>query len=150
MASGSALKIMKFRTSRSDTPELNLVPLIDVLLMTLIFLVVTTSFSKETQLRIKLPEAAAQTKATHNTLRVLVDAGGHYFIDDKQLSANSAAALRSAMMAAAKGRKDPVIIIHADSKTAHEAVVRIMEVARQLGFTRLSFATQRPAQDARP
>ena len=136
---------MRFRPSRSDEPELNLVPLIDVLLMTLIFLVVTTSFSKETQLRIKLPEASAETKVQENTVRVLIDAKGNYYLGDHQLANQSADTLRGAMLRAAGSMKDPVIIIHADDKAPHGSVVRVMDAARKLGYTRLTFATQKPA-----
>lgn len=138
---------MKFKPSRSEDPELNLVPLIDVLLMTLIFLVVTTSFSKETQLRIRLPEAAAESKTLDNTIRVLIDAQGRYYVGDQQLLANTPEALRGAIGRAAGTRKDPVIVIHADGKSPHEAVVRVMESARRLGYTRLTFATQKPANE---
>lgn len=138
---------MQFRPSRSDEPELNLVPLIDVLLMTLIFLVVTTSFSKETQLRIRLPEASAETKVQENTIRVLIDAQGNFFLGDQQLANRSSSALRGAMSRAAGKLKDPVIVIHADGKAPHGAVVKVMDAARKLGYTRLTFATQTPVGD---
>ena len=76
---------MKFSRKQHVEPELNLVPLIDVLLMTLIFLVVTTSFSKEAQLRIKLPEASAEAKTEQALLRITIDAHGQFFVNDKQL-----------------------------------------------------------------
>ena len=136
---------MKIRPSRSDEPELNLVPLIDVMLMTLIFLVVTTSFSKETQLRIRLPEASAKTITTENSVRILIDAKGQYYLGDKQLADKSPDTLRGAMLRLAGKLKDPVIIIHADGKAPHEAVVAVMEAARRLGYSRLTFATQKPA-----
>jgi biopolymer transport protein ExbD len=136
---------MKFQPSRSDEPELNLVPLIDVLLMTLIFLVVTTSFSKETQLRIKLPEASAETKVTENTVRILIDAQGNYYLGDQQLASQSSDSLRGAMLRLAGKMKDPVIVIHADSKAPHGAVVKVMDAAQRLGYSRLTFATQKPA-----
>jgi biopolymer transport protein ExbD len=136
---------MKFQPSRSDEPELNLVPLIDVLLMTLIFLVVTTSFSKETQLRIKLPEAATETKVAENTVRILIDAQGNFYLGEQQLANQSADALRGAMLRLAGKMKDPVIIIHADSKAPHGAVVKVMDAAQRLGYSRLTFATQKPA-----
>lgn len=141
---------MKFRVNRSEEPELNLVPLIDVLLMTLIFLVVTTSFSKETQLRIRLPEASAEAKISDNSVRVLIDAQGHFFIGDQQLANSSVEALRAAIARAAGNIKDPVIVIHADGRTPHEAVVHVMDAARRLGYTRITFATQKPASDASP
>ncbi len=136
---------MKFQPSRSEEPELNLVPLIDVLLMTLIFLVVTTSFSKETQLRIKLPEASAKSRLAENTVRVLIDAQGNYYLGDKRLADKSADTIRGAMLRQAGRMKDPVIVIHADGKAPHEAVVGVMEAARRLGYSRLTFATQKPA-----
>lgn len=135
---------MRLRPSRSDEPELNLVPLIDVLLMTLIFLVVTTSFSREAHLRINLPEAAAQKTAAGDTLRVTIDAQGRYYINDSQLLRNTLEVLSNAMVQAAGGKKDPVIIIYADAKTPHEAVIRVLDAARRLGYTHLTFATQRP------
>ncbi|MEJ2107451.1 MAG: biopolymer transporter ExbD [Acidiferrobacteraceae bacterium] len=141
---------MKFRVNRSEEPELNLVPLIDVLLMTLIFLVVTTSFSKETQLRIRLPEASATAKINDNSVRVLIDAQGHFYIGDQQLASSSVEALRAAIARAAGNIKDPVIVIHADGRTPHEAVVHVMDAARRLGYTRITFATQKPASDASP
>jgi biopolymer transport protein ExbD len=141
---------MKFRVNRSEEPELNLVPLIDVLLMTLIFLVVTTSFSKETQLRIRLPEASTEAKINDNSVRVLIDAQGHFYIGDRQLANSSVEALRAALARAAGNIKDPVIVIHADGRTPHEAVVHVMDAARRLGYTRITFATQKPASDASP
>lgn len=139
---------MRFRPSREDDPELNLVPLIDVMLMTLIFLVVTTSFSKETQLRIRLPEASVEAKTDPVGLRIMIDAKGQYFINDQQLLNASLEVLRNAMSRSAAGDKNPVVIIHADAKTPHEAVIRVMDAARRLGFTQLTFATQQPSPGA--
>jgi len=141
---------MKFLPSREEQPELNLVPLIDVMLMTLIFLVVTTSFSKEAQLRIRLPEAAAEAKTNEASLRIAIDARGQYFINDKQLLKTTPEVLRQAMARAVGRNKDPLIVIHADAKTPHEAVIRVMDAARRLGFTRLTFATQQPGSQSAP
>jgi biopolymer transport protein ExbD len=135
---------MKFRNRPTEDPELNLVPLIDVLLMTLIFLVVTTSFSKESQLRIRLPEASSEQKTNDQSLRILIDANGQYYINDKQLLNDSPEVLRNAISQSARNLKDPVIIIHADGRTPHEAVIKVMDAARRLGYTRLTFATQKP------
>lgn len=136
---------MKFRPTPDEEPELNLIPLIDVLLMTLIFLVVTTSFSKEAQLRIRLPEAAAEAKSNQPSLRIAIDARGQFYINDQQVLNASADTLRNAMARAVGGQKDPVVVIQADAKTPHEAVVRVMDTARRLGLTHLTFATQQPA-----
>lgn len=136
---------MKFRTHEDAEPELNLVPLIDVLLMTLIFLVVTTTFSKESQLRIKLPEATTESQPAKSVLRITIDATGQYFINDKQLIRTTPDALRNAMFQAVGKKKDPSVIIYADSKTPHQSVVHVMDAARRLGYTHLTFATQKPA-----
>jgi biopolymer transport protein ExbD len=137
---------MKFRRGEDEQPELNLVPLIDVMLMTLIFLVVTTSFSKEAQLRIRLPEASAQTTQPQpSSLRVAINAKGQYFINDKQLLKGTPDALRNAMARAAGSEKDPLVIIHADAQTPHQFVIHVMDASRRLGFTRLTFATQQPS-----
>ena len=137
---------MKFRNRPTEDPELNLVPLIDVLLMTLIFLVVTTSFSKESQLRIRLPEASTEQKTNDQSLRILIDANGQYYINDKQLLNDSPEILRNAISQSARTLKDPIIIIHADGRTPHEAVVKVMDASRRLGYTRLTFATQQPGK----
>lgn len=141
---------MKFRSMPDEEPELNLIPLIDVLLMTLIFLIVTTSFSKEAQLRIRLPEAAAEAKTNQPSLRIAIDVRGQYFINDQQVLNASPETLRNAISRAVGREKDPLVIIQADAKTPHEAVVRAMDAARRLGLTHLSFATQQPADPGAP
>lgn len=142
---------MNFRSTTDEEPELNLIPLIDVLLMTLIFLIVTTSFTKESQLRVRLPEAAAEAPVEKPTIRVAIDARGQYFIDDQQLLNTSAETLRAALAKAVGREKEPLVVIQADAKTPHEAVVRVMDVARRLGLSQLTFATQQPvAEPAAP
>jgi len=140
---------MKFKPTDNPEPELNLVPLIDVLLMTLIFLVVTTSFSKESQLRIKLPEATTEAATTKAVLRVSIDATGQIFINEQQLLKATPGALRNAMFQAAGKNKNPTIVIYADAKTPHQSVVYVMDAARRLGYTNLTFATQQPADKQR-
>ena len=138
---------MQFRPRFRDEPEINLIPLIDVLLMTLIFLLVTTSFSNEAQLRLQLPEAGGETRLESATLRIAIDAQGQYFINDRQLINASSETLRQVMHQAAGGSKDPVIVVQADRKTPHEAVIRVMDPARRLGFTHLPFAPQAPGSE---
>jgi biopolymer transport protein ExbD len=140
---------MKFRESRREEPEINLIPLIDVLLMTLIFLLVTTSFSNQSQLRLQLPEAGGPTSIEDVSVRVTIDAQGQYFIDNRQLLAGTSEQLVQAMEQAAGRRKDPVVVISADRKTPHEAVIRVMDAARRLGFNHLTFATQKTTEGER-
>ena len=139
---------MNFRRRPAEEPEINLIPLIDVLLMTLIFLIVTTSFSNEAQLRVRLPEASAETKENLPSVRVTIDAKGQFYIGDQQLLNATPEVLRSALVRAAGSMKDPLIIVSADGQTPHEAVVRIMDSARRLGFTHLTFATQQASGNA--
>jgi biopolymer transport protein ExbD len=139
---------MKFRSKSPDEPELNLIPMIDVLLMTLIFLVVTTSFSKEAQLHIKLPESSAEAKIDDAPLRITIDAKGRYFINDRQLLNDTFEVIRRTMLEAAGSKRNPVVVIYADAKTPHQAVVRVMDAARRLGYTHLTFATQQSSADS--
>jgi biopolymer transport protein ExbD len=136
---------VNFRPSADEEPEINLIPLIDVLLMTLIFLIVTTSFSKEAQLQVRLPEAEAESQPEPTALRVTIDARGQYYINNQQLLNATVEVLRNAMARESGGNKERLIVIQADAKTPHEAVVRVMDVARRLGMTHLTFATQQPA-----
>ena len=101
----------------------------------------------EARLRLQLPEAASDAKIESATLRIAIDARGQYFINDKQLLNASNEALRTAMQQAVGGKKDPVIVVQADRKTPHEAVIRVMEVSRRLGYTHLTFATQAPGPE---
>lgn len=139
---------MNFRRRPAEEPEINLIPLIDVLLMTLIFLIVTTSFSNEAQLRVRLPEASAEAKENLPSVRVSIDAKGQFYIGDQQLLNATPEVLRSALVRAAGSMKDPLIIVSADGQAPHEAVVRIMDSARRLGFTHLTFATQQASGNA--
>jgi biopolymer transport protein ExbD len=141
---------MRFRARRSEEPEINLIPLIDVLLMTLIFLLVTTSFSKFSQLQLQLPEANSDARPDDAALRVSIDAKGQFFIGDKQLLNATPEVLRQAMLEAAKTKKDPIVVIQADRRTPHEAVIRVMDAARRLGLTHLTFATQQSADGGTP
>jgi biopolymer transport protein ExbD len=140
---------MRFTSSEDEEPEINLIPLIDVLLMTLIFLIVTTSFSKEAQLRVRLPEATTDAKAETPTLRITIDARGQYFINDHQLLNATPEVLRSALARSAGSTRDPVVMIAADGQSPHGAVVRAMDAARRLGYTHITFATQQPGKSAR-
>lgn len=136
---------MKFVPETEEEPEINLIPLIDVLLMALIFLLVTTSFSAESHLSIRLPEASSTSAKTNGpSLQVTIDANGHYYIANKPLPDDTVLSLRATMARAAGDKKNPLIIIDADGRTPHEAVVRVMDVAQQLGFTHLTFTTRQP------
>lgn len=134
---------MKFRSSWKEDPEINLIPLIDVLLVILIFLMVTTTYSKYSELQINLPTADAEKQVERpNELNITVDAIGAYTIDGRATPFNNVAAFSDAMRRAAGERKDPVVIINADAKASHQSVVHVMEAARMAGYTHVTFATQ--------
>ena len=139
---------MDFRKGKGrEDPEINLIPFIDVLLVILIFLMVTTTYSKFTALQITLPTADAE-KAIEQPLEINVgvDAQGRYAIDNTQVSARDAASLadelKNASNAHGQSRKDPVVIINADATAAHQSVINVLEAARLAGFEKVTFAAQ--------
>ena len=134
---------MNFRLgSRKEDLEINLIPLIDVLLVILIFLMVTTTYARYSELKINLPTAAGeQSPQKPLTIQVSVDAIGHYQVNEKNIEP-STDALSSAMAGIAKGNAETVVVISADSKATHQAVVNAMEAARRAGLSRITFATQ--------
>ncbi|MGB6105122.1 MAG: biopolymer transporter ExbD [Pusillimonas sp.] len=133
---------MNFRRGQADDElEINLIPLIDVLLVILIFLAATTSFTRYSQLRLALPEAQAEAQQ-EEALNVAISQQGIYALNGQLLSGVSAQDMAQALRAAANGREDAVLIINADAQTTHESVVRVMEAARLAGIARVNFATQ--------
>ena len=135
---------MDFRKGkRRDDPDINLIPFIDVLLVILIFLMVTTTYSKFTALQITLPTADAE-KALEQPyeINVGVNAQGLYAIDNVQISARDAAGLADELKNAGGSKKDPVIIINADATAAHQSVINVLEAARLAGFEKVTFAAQ--------
>lgn len=126
-----------------DEPEINLIPMIDVLLVILIFLMVTTSYAKLSELQINLPQAGGEATApAAKPINISVDAAEHYAIDTHGLNFTGVNALAAALTQAAGGQADPTIVINADAKTPHQAVINIMEAARLAGFGRITFTTQ--------
>ncbi|MEO6118185.1 MAG: biopolymer transporter ExbD [Methylotenera sp.] len=131
------------RGRRHEDLEMNLVPLIDVLLVIIIFLVVSATFSRTSELQINLPTAeanAAQDKPL--TIEVGVDAGGQYVVNGKGLADKSVEAISAALQAAANGGKEPTVVINADAESTHQSVVNVMEASRLAGYTHITFATQ--------
>jgi len=134
---------MNFRRHPKEAPEINLIPFIDVLLVVLIFLMLTTTYSKFTELQITLPTAEAEAlKDRPAEIVVAVAADGRYLVNRKPVEGRSIELLTSELAAAATGQKDPVVIVSADATAAHQAVVNVMDAARRAGLPRLTFATQ--------
>ena len=135
---------MRFRRAQDEDPELNLIPLIDVMLIVLIFLAVSTTYSRYAELKIELPRAQAKpTQNRPNEVVIGVTADGRYALDKKVLAKSDVNALIDALRQAAQGRTDLLVVIHADAQAPHQSVINVMEAARILQLARISFVTER-------
>jgi biopolymer transport protein ExbD len=136
---------MNFRRQSHDDPlEVNLIPLIDVLLVILIFLAASTSFTRYQQMQVALPQAAADAPAQTDAINIAISREGIYALNGQLLKGPDAQSIAQALQVAAAGNRQAVIIINADAQARHEAVVRVMEAARLAGIERINFATQGP------
>ena len=133
------------RNAARDEPEINFIPLIDVLLVILIFLMITTTYQRVAELSITLPEAEADlAKQRPREVNVGIDAQGRYVIDRTVFNFTSVAALADMLRKSAADLKDPVVIINADANATHQSVIHVMEAARAAGLVHITFATQTP------
>ena len=137
---------MNFRTQprhASEDPEINLIPFIDVLLVVLIFLMLTTTYSRFTELQVRLPVADAEApRQQPREIVVAVGRDGRYAVDRKGLDSGSVDSLAAALTAAAEGRADAVVIISADAAASHQSVINVMDAARRSSLGQITFATQ--------
>ncbi len=130
---------MDFRPKAKNKPELNLIPLIDVLIVLLIFLVLTTTFSREGAMRVNLPQANGEVAEDDKGIELVIKADGRYFINGHQLINTQMDTLKKALREAAGENKDPLVTINADKATQHQFVVGALDAAGQLGFVHISF-----------
>ncbi len=138
---------LHFRRPTREEPEINLIPFIDVLLVILIFLMLTTTYSKFTEMQLRLPVADADAQRDYpREIIVAVGSEGNYSVNRSPLQGRSVEAVVAALLQAAKAGKDPVVIISADANARHQSVVTVMEAARRAGLTQITFATQSSAQ----
>ncbi|MEQ1525515.1 MAG: biopolymer transporter ExbD [Gallionella sp.] len=135
---------MNFQRGRTrEEPEINLIPMIDVLLVILIFMMVTTSYAKFSELQINLPQAGGAAAATQEKpINVAVDASEHYSVNNQTVSNSAVEALAASLKNAAGDQTDPTIVINADAKATHQSVINVMEAARQAGYAKITFTTQ--------
>jgi biopolymer transport protein ExbD len=134
---------MKFGRRRIEEPEINLIPFIDVLLVVLIFLMLSTTYSRFTELQINLPAADAEKlRERPAEIVVAVAADGRYAVNRRAIDGRSVELLTAALVAAASGREDTVVIVSADALAAHQTVVNVLDAARRAGLSRLTFAAQ--------
>lgn len=134
---------MNFQRRKPDEPEINLIPFIDVLLVILIFLMLTTTFSRFTELQVALPTADAEPLQQRTPeIIVAVSGDGLYSVRGQRVDGRSVDQLTAALSAAAEGRSDAVVIVSADALAAHQSVINVLDAARRAGLVRLTFAAQ--------
>ncbi len=137
---------MNFRKHRTEEPEINLIPFIDVLLVILIFLMLTTTYSKFTEIELTLPSAdTEQLRERPKEVIVSIAADGRYVIGNSELQDRSVEGIAAALASNAPAGKDSVVIISADANAPHQSVISAMEAARRAGLSQVTFATQNPA-----
>ena len=140
---------MNFRPRAKEEPEINLIPFIDVLLVVLIFLMLSTTYSKYTELQLKLPVADSEAQRDYaREMIVAVSRDGRYAVQGTPLTGRSVETIAAAMSEAAKAGKDTVVIITADAAAPHQSVINVMEAARRTGLSQITFATQSSAHAA--
>ena len=140
---------MKFRKNTSIEPDINLIPFIDVLLVVLIFLMLTTTWSKFNEMNVSLPSASAQATTEPSTAWVVsVNSQGNYAVNGVQLEGKSLLDLSNALSDLRK--QEASLLIKADASASHQSVVNVLEAARMNGVSKIAFATQNPSQTGKP
>jgi len=138
---------VNFRRQSKEEVTVNLTPLIDIVFLLLIFFMVSTTFTKENHLSIDLPEAMAEASETQpQAIEILISASGEYSINDQTLINHQLDTLKRGLQKALANRQTAPVVITADAKTPHEAVVRAMDAAGQLGLVNLSITTRQPGK----
>lgn len=134
---------MRFARTVKDDPEINLIPMIDVLLVIIIFLMLTTTYARYAELKVNLPSADAEKKLERaNEIDVVVSAGGQYLIQRKPVQFRNVGEFAEDLRRASAGLKQPVVVINADNNATHQSVIRVMDAARQAGIGQVVFAVE--------
>ena len=140
---------MNFRAGSRDEPEINLIPFIDVLLVVLIFLMLSTTYSKFTELQVNLPAADAQAPQPQSSeIIVAISKDGRYAINRRLLDGGGVELLAQALTQAAQGQKQAAVVISADAAATHQSVISVMDAARRAGLVQITFATQQASPAA--
>ena len=133
---------MNLKPNRNEELDVNITPLIDVVFLLLIFFMVSTTFERESEIDVTLPEATIDAPlAANDIIEITINSQGIYYINGKRVVNTQLETLKQALLKVADGREDPPIVISADANSSHQSVVTVMDAARQLGFIHLSFAT---------
>lgn len=136
---------MRFRRSRQEEAQVNLTPLIDVVFLLLIFFMVSTTFTRETQLQIDLPESSSDAVlGDERPIEIQVDAQGQYAVNNTPLLRSDTESLKKALAEMAGTSRDTTVIITGDAQAPHQAMVFVLDAVGQMGFYRVSYATQVP------
>lgn len=134
---------MNFRSGSREEPEINLIPFIDVLLVVLIFLMLSTTYSKFTELQVRLPSADAEApRQLPHEIIVAIASDGRYSIAGQLLQSPSVDTIAEVLQKAANGRADTVVVISADAAATHQSVIHVMDAARRSQLPQITFATQ--------
>lgn len=138
---------MKFKRNQVENVEINLTPLIDCLLFILVFLLLSTTFTQESRINLTLPDAqGVPPKQFDQKVEVVIDSTGHYSVNGQALDGKEVADLSTAIKSVAQSRRDLMFVIAADGKASHQDVIRVMDVAGQLGFVNINISTKVPAR----
>ena len=139
---------MNLRPHRKESPELNLTPLIDVVFLLLIFFMVSTTFDKESRIKVELPTAATQDEQVEEekVLEITIDASGRFYVDELEVVNTEADTLKRAIEKAAGMRRDLPVIIKADARASFQSVFKVMDVTSQLGFVNMTFPGKQPVE----
>ena len=133
---------MNLQPGDTDEPDVNLTPLIDVVFLLLIFFMVSTTFEHQSRIQVELPEASAEpTTPEAESLEIIVDAQGRYFIGEEQVVNTQLKTLMGAIAKVIGERTDMPVIVRADANSPHQSVVTVLDATSQLGLTRISLAT---------
>ncbi|WP_455208407.1 ExbD/TolR family protein [Kaarinaea lacus] len=133
---------MNLQQDRKEELDVNITPLIDIVFLLLIFFMVSTTFERESEIDVTLPQAAIDApQEQSDVIEITISSDGMFYINGKRVINKQVSTLKQALLKVANGREDPPIIISADAKATHQSVVTVMDAARQLGFVHLSFAT---------
>jgi biopolymer transport protein ExbD len=137
---------LNLRPRKDDSPDINLTPLIDVVFLLLIFFMVSTTFKDDARIQVQLPEAQGEEAPAEEpkVLEVIIDRDGRFYINERQVVDRKTETLKKAIAGAVGDDREIPVVIKADAKTPHQAVMSVMDAASQLGLLRFSFAATRP------
>ncbi len=139
---------MRLRQSRKEDPDLNMTPLIDVVFLLLIFFMITTTFQKESDLELSLPEASGEpVEREEVAFELVIDKNGHYYVNESKVVGDDIESLKNAISKSILGKEDLPFVIRADGDTSHQSVVRAMDAASQLNISKIAFATTISEED---